>query len=444
MRRFCCLLLTLVLLASCCLAAAETPWNKNYSSAERNPDPIEIVPWDSIPENLPGQHHYLLLCIDQWQSHPRPKDAPTPTDSAGNRRDLYGNTDGMVILTLDTRAKRIMLTSLIRDSLIRKPNSTEDVAKYGRLNYVYNDYGPEALCKTISEHLGIRIEKYVLFNFGQIQDIIDLDCFDGVDLLLNTNEISYLAKYAVPRNSVVKADGYFSVRGDPLSLRYVSKTQQTGDFSIPASAFSASGRVPSSATFEDPNGTSITFDPEGVCVFNAPNGESERCTYSYKNGRLVILRGPDVWHNVRAPEGLYHFSGHPAVLYMRIRKSSRTDTDFMRTQRVRNVLSALADKCRVFSLDQANDLANSIMEHNDATNMNLQEMLDAASMAYGLRDCTIEELRIPAEEDVRPINYAKMSAEEINWTSARQKLADFLEHTKLTRDIDYLVVDDDD
>ena len=359
MRVLCCILLAAALLFSCCSAVADEGWADANLPHERQPETIEIVPWDQIPPAQNGQHHYLLLCIDQWHSIPRPEGIDPPTGAGGMRRDLYGNTDGIVILTLDTRAKRIMLTSIIRDAIIRKPNSTETSAKYGRINYVYNDYGPEALCRTISEHLGIPIEKYILFNFGQIQDIIDLPSLGGVDIELNSNEIRYLAKYAVPVGSVVNADGV------------------------------------------------------------------------------------DVHQNPRAPEGTYHFRGHSAVLYMRIRKAD-SQGDFMRTQRVRNVLSALADKCRSFTLDQANELANSIMENNDATNMTLKEMLDAASFAYDLKSCTIEELRIPASEDVRAILFANMLAQEVNWPSARLKLADFLEHTKLTRDIDFLVSDDED
>ena len=129
---------------------------------------------------------------------------------------------------------------------------------------------------------------------------------------------------------------------------------------------------------------------------------------------------------------------------MRMRKSSRNDTDFMRTQRVRNVLSALADHCRSFTLDEANSLANDILQHDDLTNLNLQDMLDAAGIAWGLRDCTIEEFRVPGENDVRSISYAGMSALEINWPSTRAKYHEFLNQTTLTRDIDFIVDDSDD
>ncbi len=450
MRRFVCLLL--ILLISCAfVAGSEADWATADIPAVRMPEYIETVPWDEIDPVAPGQHHYLLLCIDRWESAPRPADAPSIASETGRGRDLYGDTDGMVILTLDTAAHRIMLTSIIRDAIVVKPGRTGENPSfdYGRINYVYNDSGAEALCRLISEHLGIRIEKYILFNFSQIQDIIDLPSFDGVDVELSKDEIRYLALFAVPKHSATKADGYFSAEGDPLNLHYVTKSLYPLDFQVPASAFSESlsGNVTEDVSFtgsDASSGSSITFYPDGRCRVVLPDGSAESSFYSYEHGRLAVMSGDDLYLNEIAPPGLYHLKGHSALLYMRMRKGGRGDTDFMRTQRVRNVLSALADKCRTFTLDQANDLANSIMQHNDTTNMSLKEMTDAAGIAYSLRDCTIEEFRVPPEGDVRPITYGNMSAEEINWTSVREKFHEFIDHTTLVyRDVDFLVDDDD-
>ena len=442
MRRFLCIFLVLLVPFA---ALAEDDWANANLPKNRMPEFIETIPWEEIQPNNFGQHHYLLLCIDEWQSLPRPADATPPPLDEGRGPDKYGNTDGMVILTLDTAAHRITLASIVRDAAILKPGSTDEKQYYGRINYIYNDFGPEALCRLISEHLGIKIEKYILFNFSQIQDIIDLPGLDGVDIELNKNEITYLARFAVPKHSVTKADGYYAVKGDPLELHYVAASSLPLDFSIPASGFAETqtGYAAEILSVDGPSGSSITFDAKGNCTVTLPDGSMEKGFYAYEHGRLAVMMGDDVHLNESAPAGLYHMKGHSALLYMRIRKSSRTDTDFMRTQRVRNVLSVLADKCRDFSLDQANDLANSIMQHNDATNMTLKEMMDAAAMAYGLRDCTIEEFRVPAQEDVRSITFGNMSALEINWTSTRKKYLEFLDHSTLVRDVDYIVEEDD-
>ncbi len=442
MRRF---LSCLLVLCIPCLCLADGEWANADLPNNRTPEFIETIPWDAIPQNAVGQHHYLLLGIDEWKSLPRPADAVPPPLDSGRGPDRYGNTDGMVILTLDTAAHRIMLASIVRDATILKPGSTDEKQYPGRINYIYNDFGPEALCRLISEHLGIRIEKYILFNFSQIQDIIDLPSLDGVYVDLNKNEITYLARFAVPKHSVISADGYFAVKGDPLELHYVSKERLPLDFSIPASVFSKTGTgyTQETVSFSGTDGAEIHFSKNGTCSVSLPDGTVEKGFYSFENERLAVMTGADVHLNERAPAGLYHMKGHSALLYMRIRKSSHRDTDFMRTQSVRNVLSALADQCRVFSLDQANDLANSIMQHNDTTNMSLKEMTDAAAIAYGLRDCTIEEFRVPSQEDVRSITFGNMSALEINWSSTRNKYLEFLDHSTLVRDIDFIVDDEE-
>ena len=351
--------------------------NKQYSLPyERVPAHIEVVPWDELPPVTEGQHHYLLLCIDQWVRDGRPDDAKPPMQSKhpDRRRDMYGNTDGIVILTLDTRAHRIMLTSIIRDAIVRKYNSTEDSEKFTRINYVYNDYGPEALCRTISEHLGIRIEKYILFTFKQIANIVDY--MGGVDIPLTSAEIDAL-RYTTLRGTVTGPDG--------------KDIQDKGDH------------------------------PEGIYSFRTTawaEEENKKTEAKNKGTKKVVKRT----------------GGVSAVLYMRIRKFGGGG-DFMRTQRARNVLSLLADKCREMTLEDARALANNIADNNNKTNMTLQDMYEAAGYAFGLRDCTIEELRIPHNDNaVRRIKFAAMATEEINWPYCREAFADYLMNSFLTAD----------
>ena len=296
MKRLIALLMTLLLFAGLTPAYAATP------------RPIETVPYEQIPENRDGIHHYLLLCMDQWD---------------GNLRD---NCDGIVILTLDTRAKRIMLTSIIRDALVERPDGV-----IGRINYIIKDWGPEALCNIISTHLNIKVEKYIIFNFQQIANIVDY--LGGVDIEVTSAEARYLCNY-------------------PLS----------------------------------PTQTTPSMNKAGT----------------------------------------YHFTGRAAVIYMRIRKADNGG-DFMRTQRVRTVLSTLADKCRTMTYEQARALLDSISENTTNTNMTMEEMVQALEQAYSLRDCIIEELRIPQEDAREPITYAGMSVQQIDWTMCREDMADFLE-----------------
>ncbi len=306
MKRLFALLMILVLVVSGIPALAET-----------KPTPIEKIPYEQIPENRDGIHHYLLLCMDQWD---------------GNLKD---NNDGIVLLTFDTRAGRIMLTSLLRDSLVERPDGV-----IGRVNYIVKNYGPDALCNIISTHLNIRVEKYVIFNFQQIANIIDY--LGGVEIEVDANEAAYLRRY-------------------PLS-----STQTTPSMN-------------------------------------------------------------------RA--GTYLFTGRAAVIYMRMRKGN-TGGDFMRTARVRNVLSILADKCRVMTYEQARALLDSVVENSTTTNMSGEDLLKALDQAYSLRSAVIEELRLPQDDARKPITYAGMSVQDIDWAKCREDMAEFLE-------CGWLVIDED-
>ena len=306
-KRIVCLVLTLILALSCCAALAD------------DPQPIETIPYEELPPAIDGQHHYLLLCVDQWTGKPH----------------NLGNTDGIVIVTLDTRAHRVMLTSIIRDALVERPDGV-----IGRINYIAKNYGPEALCKVISQHVGVKIEKYLLFDFSQIASIVDF--LGGVDIEITSTESNYLQRYAIPKDSTTPR-----------------------------------------------------------------------------------LRGA----------GTYHFNGHSAVIYMRIRKVGGGG-DFMRTQRVRTVLSTLADQCREITLEEARALVDSVLENTTLTNMSTDEMVEAMNYAMELRGCTVEELRLPPDGAATPITYAGMSVQEIDWVACRQAMDEYLQNS-------FLVLDDE-
>lgn len=307
MKRMLCILLTLVLALAAVPALADMPKD------------IETIPFDELPEPLDGQHHYLLLCVDQWTGKPH----------------NLGNTDGIVLATLDTRAHRVMLTSFIRDALVKRPDG-----KIGRINYIAKNYGPEALCKVISEHIGVKIEKYILFDFSQISNIVDF--LGGVDIEITASESSYLQRYAIPKDSTTPR-----------------------------------------------------------------------------------LKGA----------GTYHFNGHSAVIYMRIRKVGGGG-DFMRTQRVRTVLSTLADQCREITLEDARRLVDTVLDNATMTNVSTDEMVEAMNYAMSLRGCTIEELRLPPDGAATPITYASMSVQEIDWDACRAAMEDYLQNSFLIMDED--------
>lgn len=299
-------------LALILIAASLTP------ALATTPNPIVPLDYDSLPAPVEGQHHYLLMCVDQWEG------------KTGN----LGNTDGIVMVTLDTRAKRVMLTSVIRDLLVQRPDGA-----IGRINYIAKKYGPEALCKIFSTHFGVKVEKYILFDMKQIQAIINH--LGGVDITVTDAEANYLKRYSI----------------NPGSTK--------------------------------------------------PN-----------MGRA----------------GTYRFYGHAAVIYMRIRKAGGGG-DMMRTQRVRTVLSTLADQCRNISYEEAVALVNSVSENTTLTNVTPQEMLEAMDYALALRGVVVEEMRLPMDGAYSGLTYAGMSVQQADFNKCRAAMANYLENS-------FLVIDD--
>ena len=165
MKRFVVLLLALCLL----------PFAPALADAPR---PIDALAVDAVPAPLEGQHHYLLACVDTWETKPT----------------NLGNTDGVLLVTFDTRAKRLLFTTFMREMLVQRPDG-----QIGRITYLAKNYGPEALCQTISTHFGVQVNRYILFSMDNVQSIID--ALGGVYITVTDAEADYLNRYRIARDA---------------------------------------------------------------------------------------------------------------------------------------------------------------------------------------------------------------------------------------------------
>ena len=130
MKRMLCLMMTLAVLLSAPPAAL----------ADTAPRDIRLLTDAEIRQTPKGMHHYMLICVDSW---------------ATDLNDL-GFTDGLVLVTVDEVARRVMLTSFIRDMLISRPHVPDDAGQhaadytpgqisdtytFGRINYIAQKIG---------------------------------------------------------------------------------------------------------------------------------------------------------------------------------------------------------------------------------------------------------------------------------------------------------------
>ena len=88
--------------------------------------------------------------------------------------DWYGNSDAMVLVTINSNTKKIYLTSFMRDLYANIP----DVG-VRKLNNAYARGGGPLLCQTIANNYGVNIVNYASLDFFQMMGIIDLmGCID--------------------------------------------------------------------------------------------------------------------------------------------------------------------------------------------------------------------------------------------------------------------------
>lgn len=112
--------------------------------------------------------HYLMLGEDGY--------AEEVTSDA--------RTDTIVLVSLDTKYNRVIMTSILRDSKINNPRGNET-----KINLLYKNYGFDGSISCLERELDITIEGAVLVNFENVKPVID--ALGGVDIEIDTNE--YLA-----------------------------------------------------------------------------------------------------------------------------------------------------------------------------------------------------------------------------------------------------------
>lgn len=100
-------------------------------------------------------------------------------DTEGNDR---GNTDVMMVISINHKNKTITMTSLMRDMYVYMSQYNNS----GRLNAAYWHGGAEYLEEVIEDYFGIEIDRYVKVNFRQFIDIVET--VGGLDLTVAGNE----------------------------------------------------------------------------------------------------------------------------------------------------------------------------------------------------------------------------------------------------------------
>lgn len=114
-------------------------------------------------------------------------------DSRQNAQD--GRSDAMILVSVNRETKTVHMISLLRDMYVDIPGHDSN-----RLNAAYSYGGAELLMKTITQNLGVPVNRYLLVNFEAFAHLVD--AVDGIELELSSEEVAYVNGYLQEYNAL--------------------------------------------------------------------------------------------------------------------------------------------------------------------------------------------------------------------------------------------------
>ncbi len=104
-------------------------------------------------------------------------------------KSFKGNSDSIMILSLNTKTKKVKIISIMRDSFV--PITYNGITTYNKINSAYAKGGPELAIKVINSNFGLDITEYATVNFFGMVDIID--AVGGIDAELTKGEVASIS-----------------------------------------------------------------------------------------------------------------------------------------------------------------------------------------------------------------------------------------------------------
>lgn len=98
-----------------------------------------------------------------------------------------GRSDSMILVSINSKDKKIHMTSFMRDMFVQIPGHSDN-----RLNAAYAKGGAELLVDTIELNLQVKIDGYVKVGFDSFEWIVDR--LGGVEITLTADEAAYLRR----------------------------------------------------------------------------------------------------------------------------------------------------------------------------------------------------------------------------------------------------------
>ena len=168
-------------------------------SSEQNASRAEVEP------SVGGVKNILLLGTDDYQ------------------KNDVGRSDSMMLVSIDTRHKKLKTASFLRDTYVSIPGYEKN-----KLNAAYSlpggkDKGARKVVSTIEENFGVNIDDFVIVDFSAFPKIIDR--VGGVEITLTKGEAGLVNAYSGDSKKVKAGENNLT----GLQARYYSRIRAIGN-----------------------------------------------------------------------------------------------------------------------------------------------------------------------------------------------------------------------
>ncbi len=177
--------------------ATRPPWQTYMNTIE------EVVPQDVANEE-DGMYYLLLIGVDKHDD------------------TWYGNSDTVIMVTINYHTRKIWMTSMMRDTAVNVPG-----IGVRKLNASYANGGAPLLIQTIETNFGIRTDNYAMVSFKEMRDLINV--IGGIELRLNNAEYERIKK---KKYDIEKTDtpGVYHLWGNATLYHSRNRSDENADF----------------------------------------------------------------------------------------------------------------------------------------------------------------------------------------------------------------------
>lgn len=187
--------------------------NKVDSTGEIEQDEVNVELDSETAEVLKGYTNIALFGLDNREVG----------------KYTSGNSDCIMIASINNDTKKVKLLSIYRDTFLNVKDDT-----YRKINAAYAYGGPKGAIAALNKNLNLDIVDYVSVDFGAVVDAVDL--LDGIELeltsqevqIMNDNYIDEINKVTDHSSSKLSGGGTYTVDG-VQALAYCRIRYTAGD-----------------------------------------------------------------------------------------------------------------------------------------------------------------------------------------------------------------------